>query len=63
VDTVTTIALTNLTLPYIKTVADFGTSVFKKNKDILSGLKFKGNITNKQVAEDTDMGKFYLEYR
>ncbi len=56
-----TLALTNLTLPYIKEVADCGISVFKSNVEILGGLNiFKGRITNSQVAKDTDMENFIL---
>jgi len=59
-----TLALTNLTLPYIKKIADYGTDVFKKDSEILSGLNiYKGKIACRKVAEDLGMEKMYMEYK
>jgi alanine dehydrogenase len=58
-----TIALTNLTLPYIKKIAGDGLAVFKKDSEILSGLNiYKGKITCRKVAEDVGMENVYMEY-
>ncbi len=59
-----TLALTNLTLPYIKKIADYGVDVFKKDKEILSGLNIcRGSIACRKVAEDIGMEDMYMEYR
>ena len=59
-----TLALTNLILPYIKKIADYGTDVFKKDKEILSGLNiYKGRIACRKVAEDVGMENMCKEYR
>jgi len=59
-----TLALTNLTLPYIKKIADYGTGVFKKDKEILSGLNIcRGRIACRKVAEDVGMENMCKEYR
>lgn len=59
-----TIALTNLTLPYIKKIADAGIGILKKDPEIKAGLNiFKGSIAYKKVAEDNNLSDFYKEYR
>lgn len=53
-----TIALTNATFSYVKTLANNGISVFKNNKTLLSGLNtINGKITHKAVADS-----FNLDY-
>jgi len=48
-----TLALTNLTLPYIKKIASGGVDVVISDSELLSGLNiYKGKITYKGVAED-----------
>jgi len=50
-----TLALTNITLPYINQLADNGLTSLKNNKPLLEGLNiFKGNICHKGVAETFD---------
>ena len=59
-----TIALTNLTLPYIRKIANNGINIIKRDKELLSGLNiYKGKITCKKVAEDLGMEKYYMEYK
>lgn len=59
-----TLALTNLTLPYIKKIAKYGLDVFKKDREILSGLNiYRGKIACKKVAEDVGMEDMYMEYK
>jgi len=59
-----TLALTNLTLPYIKKIAKYGVDVFKKDREILGGLNiYKGRIAYRKVSEDVGMEDMYLEYK
>lgn len=59
-----TFALTNLTLPYVKKIADNGVNIFKKENELLLGLNiFKGKITYKKVAEDLGLEDCYMEYK
>lgn len=55
-----TIALTSLTLPYIKKIAENGINVVLKDEEILTGLNiYKGNIVYKKIAVDLNMTKKY----
>ncbi len=59
-----TIALTNLTFPYIKKIANRGIKVLKEDQEIRSGLNiFKGKISYKKVAEDNNLDSFYKKYK
>jgi alanine dehydrogenase len=59
-----TIALTNLTLPYIKKIAKSSIKVFKEDPEIKTGLNlFKGRISYKKVAEDHNLENLYKEYK
>lgn len=51
-----TLGLTNITLPYIKELANHGVKAVKSNKSLLSGLNIKdGKICHKGVAETFDL--------
>jgi alanine dehydrogenase len=59
-----TVALTNLTLPYIKKIAARGLKVLKEDTEIRTGLNiFKGRISYKKVAEDHGLINFYKEFK
>ena len=59
-----TMALTNLTLPYIKKIAEKGINVFNEEQELLLGLNiFKGKITYKKVAQDLGLEEYYGEYK
>lgn len=59
-----TLALTNLTLPYIKKIANSGIGIIKKDRELLSGLNIcEGKITYRKVAEDLGMEKYYMKYK
>lgn len=58
-----TLALTNLTLPYIKKLASGGISILKKDRELKTGLNiFKGKIVYKKVAEDLEMNDYYSDF-
>ncbi len=58
-----TLALTNLTLPFIKKIASNGLSALKKDKELSQGLNlFNGNIVYKKVAEDCCMMEYYKPF-
>jgi len=58
-----TLALTNLTVSYIKKIAQKGIRILKEDKEIRSGLNvFKGKITDKIIAEDLKMENYYSAY-
>ena len=52
-----TIALTNATLPYIKSIADLGfTKAIKNNETLASGINtYQGNLVNSAVGEALDI--------
>jgi len=51
-----TLALTNLTLSYIKKIAKYGIEMILKDRDILAGLNiYNGKITYQKIAEDLGM--------
>ncbi len=57
-----TLALSNLTLPYIKKIASGGIKLVINDKELLSGLNIhQGNIVYKKVSEDLNMEDFYIE--
>jgi len=57
-----TLALTSLTLPYIKKIANGGKEFVLKDKEFRTGLNlYNGKIVYKKVAEDLDMVKKYYE--
>lgn len=59
-----TVALTNLTLPYIKKIARKGIKVLKEDAEMKTGLNiFRGSISYKKVAEDHGLEKYYKEFR
>ena len=59
-----TVALTNLSLPYIKKIAARGLKVLKEDAEIRTGLNiFKGRISYKKVAEDHGLTNFYREFK
>jgi alanine dehydrogenase len=59
-----TVALTNLTLPYIKRIAARGIKVLKEDPEIKTGLNiYKGRISYKKVAEDHNLESLYREFK
>jgi alanine dehydrogenase len=57
-----TIALTNLTLPYVRKLAKSGIDAIKEDKEILSGLNiYKGKIICKEVADNLGLMAYYSE--
>lgn len=59
-----TLALTNLTFPYVKKLAKYGESSLRSDLELLSGLNiYKGKITYKNVAEDLNLKSFYYEFK
>lgn len=59
-----TLALTNLTLPYIKKIARDGLEAVKEDSELLTGLNIhKGKITYRKVAEDLGMMDRFEEFK
>jgi len=59
-----TVALTNLTLPYIKKIAARGIKVLKEDAEIRTGLNiYKGRISYKKIAEDHRLESFFKQYK
>ncbi len=58
-----TLALTNLTLPYIKRIASSGFEAIKNDIEFLTGLNIhNSNIIYKKVAEDVGMIDKYTDF-
>jgi len=59
-----TVALTNLTLPYIKKIAARGIKILKEDAEIRTGLNiYKGRISYRKVAEDHRLESFFEQYK